>query len=267
VETLRERFWDPEAFTFALGVNTILLVIFWFFIGYYHVLASFPQLQKYQIELRLPYPSKEKIRATVLETILNHLLIRPILLYFTWPLFKYCGVEVYTDIGDAFNTLPSRWTIFWQVIVCMQVDDFWFYWSHRLLHHRWVYKYIHKKHHEFRHSIPIAVEHAHPIEDFVSNTVSTLLGPLLLECHTLVLLLVICMKLWQSIDAHSGYDFPFPLSPWSAIKYMDCAPAHDFHHSHNVGNYGGYFMFWDKLCGTDEAYVAFQMKEKDGKKN
>ena len=43
-------------------------------------------------------------------------------------------------------------------------------------------------------------------------------------------------KLWQSIDAHSGYDLPFPLSPWSAIKYMDCAPAHDFHHSHNHGN-------------------------------
>ena len=29
---------------------------------------------------------------------------------------------------------------------------------------------------------------------------------------------------------------------------------HDFHHSHNSGNYGGFFMFWDWACGTDAAY-------------
>ena len=61
-----------------------------------------------------------------------------------------------------------------------------------------------------------------------------------LECLAIVVIaehiLYTGAKLWQSIDAHSGYDLPFPLSPWSAIKYMDCAPAHDFHHSHNHGN-------------------------------
>ena len=70
----------------------------------------------------------------------------------------------------------------------------------------------------------------------------------------------------QSLDAHSGFDLPFPLSPWSAIKSMDCAPAHDFHHSHNVGNYGGYFIFWDWAMGTDRAYRAHVQKKAVGKK-
>ena len=62
------------------------------------------------------------------------------------------------------------------------------------------------------------------------------------------------LKLAQSIDAHSGYDLPFPLSIWSAVDVMDCAPAHSFHHSRNTGMYGGYFVFWDRLCGTDASY-------------
>ncbi len=64
-------------------------------------------------------------------------------------------------------------------------------------------------------------------------------------------------KLWQSIDAHSGYSLPFPFSPWTIKAIgMDCSQAHYFHHSVNVGNYGGYFMFWDWLCGTNEKYAS-----------
>ena len=104
----------------------------------------------------------------------------------------------------------------------------------------------------------MAVEYAHPVEDLVSNTLSTIAGPLLLGSHATVLWLYTALKLWQSIDAHSGYDMPPPVSPWSVIRWMDCAPAHDYHHSHNVGNYGGYFMFWDWLMGTDVDYAKFQ---------
>ena len=39
--------------------------------------------------------------------------------------------------------------------------------------------------------------------------------------------------------------------------------AHDFHHAQNMGNYGGFFMFWDHICGTDSAYCAW--KEGEGR--
>ena len=39
----------------------------------------------------------------------------------------------------------------------------------------------------------------------------------------LVLWLYVSLKLWQSIDAHSGYDLPFPFSPWSALHVRVCA--------------------------------------------
>ena len=55
---------------------------------------------------------------------------------------------------------------------------------------------------------------------------------------------------------------PAPLSPWNLLPGMDCAAAHDFHHSHNVGNFGGFFTFWDRVCGTDAAYRRFLEKKK-----
>jgi sterol desaturase/sphingolipid hydroxylase (fatty acid hydroxylase superfamily) len=72
------------------------------------------------------------------------------------------------------------------------------------------------------------------------------------------------MKLAQSIEAHSGYNPPFPISVFSLLDVCDCAPAHDFHHSHNTGNFGGFFIFWDWVCGTDGRYNKFlEKKESD----
>jgi hypothetical protein len=159
---------------------------------------------------------------------------------------------------------------------------------------------FHKQHHQFRRPNIFATEFAHPLEDVLVNMCGTLCGPLLLGTHPLVLVLYMCMKLYQSVssvprrsasflsaalcwrlffavdclpcialrcaatrrtaappaltvpspprwllpcaapqmEAHSGYNLPFPLSVVSFIDSMDAAPAHDFHHSHNVGNYG-----------------------------
>ncbi len=89
-----------------------------------------------------------------------------------------------------------------------------------------------------------------------------MLGPLLLGCHATVLWAYAALKLHQSIDAHSGFTLPFPLSPYSvAALGFDSARAHDFHHSHNRGCFGGWTIFWDWLCGTDGPYRAHIEKE------
>ena len=139
----------------------------------------------------------------------------------------------------------------------MMADDTLFYWIHRLLHASpTLYRTIHKHHHEFKHAVALAVEYAHPVEDLL-NALATLAGPLLLGSHAAVAVGYTGIKLWQSIDAHSAVRLPFPLTPWNVLPGMDCAPAHDFHHSHNLGCYGGFFVFWDRLCGTDRAYRRY----------
>lgn len=48
------------------------------------------------------------------------------------------------------------------------------------------------------------------------------------------------------------------------VRQSHCDPRHDYHHSHNVGNFGSFFVFWDWLCGTDQAYLAWRSR-KDAK--
>lgn len=50
----------------------------------------------------------------------------------------------------------------------MLVEDFAFYWSHRMLHTPYLYKKVHKVHHEFNNTVSIAATYAHPVEYFLA---------------------------------------------------------------------------------------------------
>ena len=42
------------------------------------------------------------------------------------------------------------------------------------------------------------------------------------------------VRMWETIDSHSGYILP--LSPWNALLAIQGGAArHDYHHSHNIG--------------------------------
>lgn len=86
-----------------------------------------------------------------------------------------------------------------------------------------------------------------------------LVGPLILRAHISVYSIVVFLRLWESIDCHSGYAFPWycsPLGPWSLLRSTN---QHNFHHSKNIGAYG-MFAMWDRICGTNTAYYASMIK-------
>ena len=243
-----------DAMQFTIATSIILEATFWSINAILAVIYKFDLFPNYKLHEQ--YPPNKIILECLKDVALGHFVIRPPLLYYGYPIFQKCGMS--TELENV----PPLKIIYLQIFFCMCVDDSLFYWSHRLLHHPKLYKYIHKQHHMFKYTIGVATEYCHPVEDFLGNTMSTIAGPLILGCHLSVFWLYLTLKLWQSIDAHSGYNFPFPFSPFSFIRSMDCAPAHDYHHSHNEGNFGGFFIFWDWACGTDDWYGKFLEKRK-----
>jgi methylsterol monooxygenase len=142
------------------------------------------------------------------------------------------------------------------------------YWAHRALHWGPLYKHIHKKHHEFSAPFGLAAEYAHPLEVIILG-MGTVGGPFLFcaltkDLHILTVYIWIVMRLFQAIDAHSGYDFPWSMHNW--VPFWAGADHHDHHHMAFVGCYSTSFRWWDHLMGTDLSYKRFRARQAEEKR-
>lgn len=108
-------------------------------------------------------------------------------------------------LDSDMQSLPHWHTTLWQVAVCMLVSDTCSYWAHRALHHRLVYRYVHKQHHAFTQSVGIASEYTHPVEYVLGNMLPFIVGPLLLRAHLYTVAVWYVWTIGEAVDGHSGY--------------------------------------------------------------
>lgn len=198
-------------------------------------------------------PSDELWNAALINCFKNHFLVQPVATYFIYPVFVYFGMRVRGPI-------PGISIFLRDFAVSIIFNDTLFYWAHRALHHKSIYKYIHKQHHLFKTNIGIASEYAHPVEDVLANLIPTLFGCLIMGSHAVVFWAWLALRISETVDAHSGYSFKF--SPFSFLPFQGGAERHDFHHSNNVGCYGSFTTFWDWIMGTDAAFLEFEARNK-----
>lgn len=132
--------------------------------------------------------------------------------------------------------------------------------AHRGLHWGPLYKNIHKLHHEFSAPIGLAAEYAHPMEVMILAQ-GTISGPFLYclfrqDLHILTVYIWVTLRLFQAVDAHSGYDFPWSLRHF--LPFWAGADHHDFHHMAFVNCFSTSFRWWDYCLGTDNKYHAYK---------
>ncbi|GAA5887660.1 hypothetical protein JCM6882_001487 [Rhodosporidiobolus microsporus] len=152
-----------------------------------------------------------------------------------------------------------------QLCLFFFLEDMWHYFVHRLMHHRRLYKYVHKVHHTYSAPFGLAAEYAHPIEVLILG-LGTVGSPLLWcylsggNMHLITMYTWICLRLFQAVDAHSGYDFPWSLQHWLPI--WAGAEHHDYHHEQFQDCYSSSLRIWDWMLGTDHKYHAYRAKQK-----
>jgi len=169
------------------------------------------------------------------------------------PVILWLGMVATPPLPSWKETLPI-------LLVSLILEDFYFYWIHRFLHWGPMYKFIHKVHHEHAAPFGIAAEYAHPIESLMLG-VGSLFGPMLLSRHVFTLWVWLLLRVFQTVEAHTGYDLPY--SPTKIIPFWGGAIFHDYHHETFKGNYASTFTWCDWMFGTSKSY--YDRKERRAK--
>lgn len=157
----------------------------------------------------------------------------------SWPLMRLSGIHL--------GPLPAAWVLLLQLLFCIYLDDFLYYWMHRTLHRGWLLKHVHGRHHRVLAPWAITGHYMHPLEYVLTGSLA-FLGPALLGAHVALLWIWIVWRQWEAAEGHAGYDFPWTPTHW--LPGSDGALHHDFHHARVRGNYAGFFPIWDRVFGT-----------------
>lgn len=85
------------------------------------------------------------------------------------PIFYIVENQIF-KLHDKLNydEVPCFHTIILQLILGHIIQDFFFYFIHRILHMKYLYP-IHKKHHEYKRTFSLLAYYVHPLEIFVTH--------------------------------------------------------------------------------------------------
>ena len=88
----------------------------------------------------------------------------------TMVLFSFVGIGIFaakqrglTHIYQDFHSKGWGYFVF-SVVAMIVIHDTYFYWTHKLMHHKSIFKYVHKVHHNSTNPSPWAAFSFHPLE-------------------------------------------------------------------------------------------------------
>ena len=161
------------------------------------------------------------------------------------------GVFMYYD-GEVPG--PFRFAV--EAIVLIVLHDAYFYWMHRLMHTRVLYRHFHRLHHRSRTPTPWAAYAFAPSEALLEVAFLPLAG-LFVPAHELAVLLFLTHMIVRNVAGHAGIElFPGWWLRVPGLRSITTTTHHDLHHSGGGYNYGLYFRFWDRLMGTEHPGYA-----------
>jgi Delta7-sterol 5-desaturase len=124
------------------------------------------------------------------------------------------------------------------------------YLIHRGLHHRYIYRHIHKQHHGYVHTTAFAAFAFHPLDGFCQG-VPYQIFVYLFPFHSVTHVVSMAAVLLWTINIHDRASLRLP--------GVNGAAHHTVHHTTFRSNYGQYLTLWDRIFGTHRDPFAWQL--------
>lgn len=166
----------------------------------------------------------------------------------------------WTQIYWRFNAHSVAW--FWaSVALTVVLHDTYFYWTHRLMHHRKLFRWFHRTHHRSHNPSPWAAYAFDPLEAVVQAGIFPL-AVCLYPIHPAAFGLFMLWQIVHNVLGHNGYEiYPRWLMDTWLGKILNTPTNHVMHHEFQRGNYGLYFNVWDRLLGTNHERYEERFRE------
>jgi len=250
--------WDK--FVFLLLDNAVkyffislpfFLVYYVFFrrkLSYKKIQAKFPKIKDYARELGF----------STLSVIIFS--VPPLLMLYSDAIRPHTTFYTHIDEhGKLYFTLAFP--------LMLLIHDTYFYWAHRLMHNRWLFKWVHLVHHRSTNPSPWAAYAFHPLEAIVESLIFVIFL-FTIPVHSIHLMWFFVFSLVYNVYGHLGFEiYPKGFNRHWFGKWMNTSVSHNLHHQFFNGNYGLYFTIWDRFMGTlrpdyDTAFENLKQREK-----
>lgn len=177
--------------------------------------------------------------------------------FLTIIIFSFVAVELFNNPNIAphttrYQNISDRGWLYYFLLypVLFFMHDTYFYFTHRLMHHPRLFKWFHLVHHQSTNPSPWAAYAFHPLEAVVEVGI-VVVFLFTVPIHKTHLLLFFLMMIVYNVYGHLGYElYPKGFSKSAVGKWINTSVNHNQHHQYFKGNYGLYFLFWDRVFGT-----------------
>lgn len=242
-ETLLPRFMgglQREGARYALGTLTTFFLIWLLFA---------PILKSRKIREKTPRVSQIRMELR------NSLVTMAVFVAMDMMIFSAAGTGIFKKYNDV---AQYGWVWFGVSIpVMLFIHDTYFYWTHRAMHTRRLYRLFHMTHHRSHNPTPFTAYSFAPLEAVV-NYMFVPLALLVVPMHGFALYIFLTIMIFKNALGHCGYEvFPRHWAKLPVLGWLTTVTHHDMHHEKASGNYGLYFTLWDRWMGTEhEDYHA-----------
>jgi lathosterol oxidase len=136
-----------------------------------------------------------------------------------------------------------------EIIAIILVMDLLMYVFHYLVHHPFIYKILHKKHHEHTSTNFLSLFVLHPFETLGFGLMMIFVFMWYDFSIFSITIYLFINLIWGTVG-HLNREF-FP--KWTEQLYLGSTKFHNQHHLNEQKNFGFYTVIWDRMFGTYKA--------------